>query len=105
MSEESEQPNQLVAQNSGSLSFSSHLSREDDEMSKSFLTTFKAKEEEIEKKKMEVRDRVQLHLGRVEQESKRLSLIREVISYPFFTFLSYPLFPMLCLLFIIHSYT
>ncbi|CAK8544029.1 unnamed protein product [Lathyrus sativus] len=69
--------NQLVVQNSGSLSFSSHLSKEDEEMSRSALSTFRAKEEEIEKKKMEVREKVQFQLGRVEEETKRLATIRE----------------------------
>ncbi|WJX79468.1 hypothetical protein P8452_62583 [Trifolium repens] len=75
--QQSNSNNQLVVQNSGSLSFSSHLSKEDEEMSKSALSTFRAKEEEIEKKKMEVRDKVQFQLGRVEEETKRLATIRE----------------------------
>lgn len=49
-------------------------------MSRSALTTFRAKEEEIEKKKLEVREKVQAHLGRVEEETKRLATIREVCS-------------------------
>jgi hypothetical protein len=79
--QQSNSNNQLVVQNSGSLSFSSHLSKEDEEMSKSALSTFRAKEEEIEKKKMEVRDKVQFQLGRVEEETKRLATIREVYIY------------------------
>ncbi|XP_020210823.1 ankyrin repeat domain-containing protein 30A isoform X2 [Cajanus cajan] len=75
-----QQNNQLVVQNSGSLSFSSHLSKEDEEMSRSALSTFKAKEEEIERKKMEVREKVQLQLGRVEEETKRLATIREELE-------------------------
>jgi hypothetical protein len=39
---------------------------------------FRAKEEEIEKKKMEVRDKVHAHLGRAEEATKRLAEIREV---------------------------
>lgn len=73
-----QQQNQLMVQNSGSLSFSSHLSKEDEEVSKSALSNFRAKEEEIERKKMEVREKVQLQLGRVEEETKRLAVIREV---------------------------
>ncbi|XP_004494149.1 uncharacterized protein [Cicer arietinum] len=80
MQSESNNNNQLVVQNSGSLSFSSHLSKEDEEMSKSALSTFRAKEEEIEKKKMEVREKVQLQLGRVEEETKRLATIREELE-------------------------
>ncbi|KAK2364338.1 hypothetical protein P8452_67313 [Trifolium repens] len=78
--QQSNSNNQLVVQNSGSLSFSSHLSKEDEEMSKSALSTFRAKEEEIEKKKMEVRDKVQFQLGRVEEETKRLATIREELE-------------------------
>ncbi|XP_028789938.1 uncharacterized protein LOC114745930 isoform X2 [Neltuma alba] len=80
MSEQSTQQNQLVVQNSGSLSFSSQMSKEDEEMSRSALSTFKAKEEEIERKKMEVRERVQAQLGRVEEETKRLAFIREELE-------------------------
>ncbi|CAI0407513.1 unnamed protein product [Linum tenue] len=47
-------------------------------MSRSALSNFRAKEEEIERKKMEVRERVQAQLGRVEEETKRLAMIREV---------------------------
>ncbi|CAF1921990.1 unnamed protein product [Brassica napus] len=39
------------------------------------------KEEEIEKNKMEIRERVQAQLGRVvEEETKRLALIREELE-------------------------
>ena len=85
MSEQSTQQNQLMVQHSGSLSFSSQMSKEDEEMSRSALSTFKAKEEEIERKKMEVRERVQAQLGRVEEETKRLALIREVCCFLFYS--------------------
>ena len=76
-----QQPNhQLMVQNSGSLSFSSQMSKEDEEMSRSALLTFRAKEEEIERKKLEVRERVQAQLGRVEEETKRLAMIREELE-------------------------
>lgn len=75
--------NQLVAQNSGSLSFSSHLTKEDEEIHRSALASFRAKEEEIEKKRMEVRERVQAQLGRVEEETKRLATVREVGFFNF----------------------
>ncbi|PSS15958.1 Cingulin-like protein [Actinidia chinensis var. chinensis] len=65
---------------SGSLSFSGTMTKEDEEMSKSALSTFRAKEEEIEKKKLEVRERVQLQLGRIEEETKRLANIREELD-------------------------
>ncbi|CAN0879904.1 hypothetical protein LINGRAHAP2_LOCUS13361 [Linum grandiflorum] len=72
--------NQLMVQTSGSLSFSSQMSKEDEEMSRSVLSNFRAKEEEIERKKTEVRERVQAQLGRVEEETKRLALIREELE-------------------------
>lgn len=56
------------------------MSKEDEEMSKTALSTFRAKEEEIEKKKLEVRERVQAQLGRIEQETKRLANIREELE-------------------------
>ena len=69
---------QLGAQLSGSMSFSRQMSNEDEEMSRTALSAIRAKEEEIEKNKMEIRERVQAQLGRVEEETKRLALIREV---------------------------
>ncbi|XP_022144720.1 uncharacterized protein LOC111014340 [Momordica charantia] len=79
---QTEQPQQqlMVQNNQGSLSFSSHLSKEDEEISRSALSTFRAKEEEIERKKMEVREKVQVQLGRVEEETKRLACIREELE-------------------------
>ncbi|KAG6427501.1 hypothetical protein SASPL_111747 [Salvia splendens] len=65
---------------SGSLSFNGALTKEDEEMSKSALSTFRAKEEEIEKKKMEVKEKVQAQLGRIEEETKRLAVIREELD-------------------------
>ncbi|KAH9606439.1 hypothetical protein KSS87_011328 [Heliosperma pusillum] len=68
---------------SGAMSFigSPTLDDKDDEMSRSVLLSFRAKEEEIEKKKMAVRDRVEAQLGRAEEESKRLAEIREEREY------------------------
>ncbi|KAL3825797.1 hypothetical protein ACJIZ3_021826 [Penstemon smallii] len=71
---------QSMGQISGSLSFNSALAKEDEEMSNSALSTFKAKEEEIEKRKMEVKERVQAQLGRIEQETRRLATIREELE-------------------------
>ncbi|KAK2970576.1 hypothetical protein RJ640_030949 [Escallonia rubra] len=68
------------AQISGSLSFNGAMTKDDEEMSKSALSTFRAKEEEIEKKKMEVKERVQLQLGRIEEETRRLANIREELE-------------------------
>lgn len=53
----------------------------DDELSRSALFAFRAKEEEITKKKMEVKERVQAQLSRVEQETKKLAEIRNVSSF------------------------
>lgn len=53
----------------------------EEEMAKSALALFRAKEEEIERKKMEVRDKVQAYMGRVEEATRRLSDIREVSYY------------------------
>ncbi|XP_048233616.1 uncharacterized protein LOC8269649 isoform X2 [Ricinus communis] len=52
----------------------------DEEMSRSALAMFRAKEEEIERKKMEVKDRVQAQLGRAEEATKRLAEIREELE-------------------------
>jgi hypothetical protein len=48
--------------------------------SRSALSLFKEKEEEIERKKLEVRDKVFSMLGRVEEESKRLAFIRQELE-------------------------
>lgn len=42
------------------------------------MSSFRAREEEIERKKMEIREKVQMQLGRAEQESRRLSHVWEV---------------------------
>ncbi|CAN6244530.1 unnamed protein product [Urochloa humidicola] len=48
--------------------------------SRSALSLFKEKEEEIERRKLEVRDKVFSMLGRVEEESKRLAFIRQELE-------------------------
>lgn len=50
----------------------------EEELSRSALAMFRAKEEEIERKKTEVREKVQAQIGKVEQATKRLADIREV---------------------------
>ncbi|XP_074328735.1 uncharacterized protein LOC141666571 isoform X1 [Apium graveolens] len=68
---------------SGSFSFNGNLTKEEEEeeeMSNSALSTFKAKEAEIEKKKFEVRERVQAQLGRIQEETKRLADIRKELE-------------------------
>ncbi|KDO51356.1 hypothetical protein CISIN_1g030894mg [Citrus sinensis] len=52
----------------------------EEDMSRSALALFRAKEEEIERKKVEVRDKVFAQLGRVEEATKRLSEIREELE-------------------------
>lgn len=54
-----------------------------EEMSRSVLMEFKVKEEEIERKKMEIREKVEAQLGRVEETSKRLAEIHEVMKFKF----------------------
>lgn len=51
---------------------------EEEETSKFDIATLQAREEEIERKKMEVREKVQLQLVRAEEEAKRLTHIWEV---------------------------
>ena len=94
---------QAWEQNSGSLSFNGSLSKEEEEMSRSALSTFRAKEEEIEKKKLEVREKVQAQLGRVEEETRRLAVIREVPLYSILNFIMLPL--LLLLLSILSSHS
>ncbi|KAG8070878.1 hypothetical protein GUJ93_ZPchr0006g40633 [Zizania palustris] len=48
--------------------------------SRSALSLFKEKEEEIEQKKLEVREKVFSMLGRVEEETKRLAFIRQELE-------------------------
>ena len=69
--------------NLGSIGSSGRLSTEeceDEEISKLAISTFQSKEEEIERKKMEVKEKVELQLGRAEEETRRLAHIWEVSS-------------------------
>ncbi|CAA0808268.1 Family of unknown function (DUF662, partial [Striga hermonthica] len=50
---------------------------EDEELSKFVLSTFRAKEEEIKKNKMKVKEKLQAQLGQIDEERKRLVTIRE----------------------------
>ncbi|WOL10755.1 hypothetical protein Cni_G19514 [Canna indica] len=54
--------------------------RSDNEASRTALSAFRAKEEQIEKKKMEVREEVFAQLGRVEEETKRLAIIQKELE-------------------------
>lgn len=60
------------------ISFTNSPMIEDKEEDMSALSAFRTKEEEIKRKKLEVREKVQAQLGRVEEETKRLAEIREV---------------------------
>lgn len=53
---------------------------EDEEPSRLAISTFQARVEEIERKKMEVKEKVELQLGRSEEETRRLAQIWEVSS-------------------------
>ncbi|XP_074300924.1 uncharacterized protein LOC141632262 [Silene latifolia] len=81
-----QQPTQVSKmKNSGAMSFigtfgSPTLDNKNDEMSRSVLSSFGAKEEEIEKKEMAVRDHLEAQLGRIEEESKHLAEIQFVID-------------------------
>ncbi|OIT21612.1 PREDICTED: uncharacterized protein LOC109218688 [Nicotiana attenuata] len=68
--------------NSGIISYngSPMIDEREEEMTRSALSAFRAKEEEIEKKRKEVSDKVQAQLGRVEEETKRLAEIREKLE-------------------------
>ncbi|KAL4599645.1 hypothetical protein ACB098_11G103200 [Castanea mollissima] len=58
---------------------------EDEDISRLAISTFQAKEEEIERRKMAVKEKVELQLGRAEEETKRLAQIwdeLEVLSDP-----------------------
>ncbi|KAL3721885.1 hypothetical protein ACJRO7_034260 [Eucalyptus globulus] len=70
----------ILQSSSGNLSFSSNTSllMEDEEMSRAALSTFRAKEEEIERKKMEVCDCILSHLGRIKEETKGLATIHKI---------------------------
>eukprot|EP01018_Ginkgo_biloba_P016879 Gb_29823 [translate_table: standard] len=50
----------------------------EEEVSMSAMTSLRAKEQEIEKRKLEVSEKVQAHLSRVEEEARRLDQIRRV---------------------------
>lgn len=75
-----EQQLQIVCVRSSSTGSSNAAAGEWESSRSSALSLFKEKEEEIERKKVEVRDKVFSMLGRVEQESKRLAFIRQELE-------------------------
>ncbi|KAI4334276.1 hypothetical protein L6164_018986 [Bauhinia variegata] len=68
--------------NSGIISKSASplMDDKEEEMSMSALAMFREKEEEIERRRMEVREKIHAHLGRAEEETKRLAEIREELE-------------------------
>ncbi|KAI3411442.1 RAB6-interacting golgin [Psidium guajava] len=81
---EQQQHQQLQMQrvrNSGFLSFNeSPIKDENDEVSRSALAAFMSKEEEIERRKTEVKEKVKNQLGLVEEASKRLAEILDELE-------------------------
>ncbi|KDP45007.1 hypothetical protein JCGZ_01507 [Jatropha curcas] len=65
---------------SGRLSMDENSNNEEEEASRFAISTFQAREEEIERKKMEVREKVELQLGRAEEETRRLTQIWEELE-------------------------
>ncbi|KAK2976355.1 hypothetical protein RJ640_014186 [Escallonia rubra] len=53
---------------------------DDEEMSRMAFAEVQAKEEEIERKKMEMREKVELQLGRAESETRRLAQVWEELG-------------------------
>ncbi|XP_040991506.1 uncharacterized protein LOC121238617 [Juglans microcarpa x Juglans regia] len=53
---------------------------EDEEITRLAISTIQAREEEIERKKMEVKEKVELRLGRAEEETRRLAQIWEELE-------------------------
>ncbi|XP_024986737.1 uncharacterized protein PF11_0207-like [Cynara cardunculus var. scolymus] len=68
--------------NSGLISYNGSPMNGDDEeeLSRSALLAFRVKEEEIKKKKMEVREKVHAQLDRVGEETKKLAEIRQELE-------------------------
>ncbi|GFZ06025.1 RAB6-interacting golgin [Actinidia rufa] len=52
----------------------------EEEFTKVAMASFQAREEEIERRKMEVRERVEMQLGRAEEETRRLAQIWEELD-------------------------
>ncbi|XP_050210482.1 uncharacterized protein LOC126660832 [Mercurialis annua] len=54
---------------------SGRLSMEEDDIQRFDMSSFQAKEEEIERKKIEVREKVELQLNKAEEQTRRLTRI------------------------------
>ncbi|KAM1401117.1 hypothetical protein ACFX15_027579 [Malus domestica] len=66
-----------ISNSSGRLSTEEN---DDDEISRLAISAYQAKEEEIERKKMEVKEKVELQLGRAGEETRRLAQIWEKLE-------------------------
>ncbi|CDO99878.1 unnamed protein product [Coffea canephora] len=64
----------------GSSGRSSMDDHDDEEMAKMAIASFQAREEEIERKKMEMKERVESQLNRAEEETRRLAQIWEELE-------------------------
>ncbi|KAF5470082.1 hypothetical protein F2P56_010626 [Juglans regia] len=64
----------------GSIGNSTGQENDEEEISRLTISTFQAREEEIERKKMEVKEKVERQLGRAEEESRRLAHIWEELE-------------------------
>ncbi|KAI3507050.1 hypothetical protein L1887_21786 [Cichorium endivia] len=53
---------------------------EEEDISKSALASFQAREEEIEKMKMQVKEKVELKLGQAEEQTRRLAQVWEELE-------------------------
>lgn len=69
-----------IMKNLGSSGRLSSDENDDEELSKVAIASFQAREEEIEKKKMEVKEKVESQLTRAEEETRRLAHVWEVSS-------------------------
>ncbi|KAL5569584.1 hypothetical protein UlMin_026159 [Ulmus minor] len=71
-----------VGNSSGRLSTeeNNYEEQDDPEISRLDISTLQAREEEIERKKMEVKEKVELQLGRAEEETRRLAQIWEELE-------------------------
>lgn len=79
-----ETPQLLSMKSSGGLGYagagSPMADDRDEDITKSALSAFRAKEEDIERRRREVSEKVQAQLGRVEEQTKRLADIREELE-------------------------
>lgn len=71
---------QSVGSGRKSTSEDNNINDEDQEMTKLALASFQAKEEEIERKKMEVKGKVESRLTRAEEETRRLVRVWEELE-------------------------